>query len=185
MSLTAGQVRQRVQAAPEPVRQHGVRVHGVVYPVKQVFELATGVPRAEFTSHIARRHLAALGFEIVGEIEPRNRSAALRASSPSALGGGHASDRGGEEWHTEARVQASVVRSLIANEWKIVSVADTAARQHGVDVLARRNDEQIATEVKGFPSRHYANPARAGETKRLSRARRPSTGSRRRCWPQC
>jgi hypothetical protein len=171
MSLTADQVRQRVQAAPEPVRQHGVRVDGVVYPVKQVFELATGVPRGDFTSHIARRHLAALGFEILGEIEARGQPRALQASSPSSDARGHPLDHGDEEWHTEARVQAAVVQSLIADGWGIVSVADTAAREHGVDVLARRNDEQIAIEVKGFPSRNYADPARAGETKRTQ----PST----------
>jgi hypothetical protein len=172
VSLSAEQVRLRVQETPEPVRQHGVRVDGVVFPVKQVFELATGVPRSEFTSQTARRHLAALGFEIVGDVESRDRPAVRVAPSVVSASAPPAADRGvDEEWHTEARVQSSIVRSLVADGWEIVSVADTAAREHGVDVLARRGGEQLAIEVKGFPSRNYADPARAGETKRTQ----PST----------
>jgi hypothetical protein len=174
MSLSAAQVRERLQDAPEPVRQHGVRVDGIVYPVKQAFELATGVPRSEFTSHIARRHLAALGFDVVGEIEHRDNPPAPPPPisvgiTPTVV---PVADRGvDEEWHSEARVQAALVRSLVQDGWEIVSVADTAAREHGVDVLARRDAEQLAIEVKGFPSRNYADPARAGETKRTQ----PST----------
>jgi hypothetical protein len=173
LSLTAEIVqRHLVDAEPEPVRQHAVRVGQRIYPVKQAFELATGVPRGEFTSHIARRHLAALGFELLGEINAREqshtaaagRNAAQEASEPPYL----AVD---DEWHTEARVQSVVVRYLVGAGWSITSVADTATREHGVDVLARRGDERLAIEVKGFPSRNYADPARAGETKRTQ----PST----------
>lgn len=47
---------------PEPIREHAAQVNGVWYPVKQAFEVAVGVPRSEFISHTARRHLATLGF---------------------------------------------------------------------------------------------------------------------------
>ena len=57
--------------APERVRHHAVRIDVTWYPVKQAFEVATGIPRREFTSHTARRHLAALGFEVRGEVESR------------------------------------------------------------------------------------------------------------------
>lgn len=172
LAVTAEQVRQCVDAFPEPVRQHGVRIDGVVYPVKQAFELATGVPRAEFTSHIARRHLAALGFELVGEIETRDpakrppvRSQPEPGSSPGTAVAAE------QEWHSEKLVQAAVVRFLTADGWQIVSVADTDAREHGIDVVAQRRGQRLAIEVKGFPSRNYANPARAAETKRTQ----PST----------
>ena len=48
--------------APEDVREHWVDVDGVHWPPKQAFSLATGLDRAEFTSHTALRHLRRLGL---------------------------------------------------------------------------------------------------------------------------
>jgi hypothetical protein len=48
----------------EPVRSHSVRVGGVWYPVKQVFGRVTKLDRLDFTSAVARRNLARLGFEL-------------------------------------------------------------------------------------------------------------------------
>jgi len=50
--------------APEAVQRHTVAVGGIRYPVKQVFALATGLDRLDFTSAIARRNLGKLGFEL-------------------------------------------------------------------------------------------------------------------------
>lgn len=50
-------------------------------------------------------------------------------------------------------------------------MANTATKQHGIDIIAARDAQTIGVEVKGFPSRNYADPARADETKRTS----PST----------
>ena len=47
----------------------------------------------------------------------------------------------------------------------------TATKEHGIDVIASRDGQQIGIEVKGYPSRNYADPARAHEAKRTS----PST----------
>ena len=58
-------------AAPEAIHKHAVRVNNIWFPAVQAFEAAVGVSRSEFISHTARRHLAALGFELRGEIEPR------------------------------------------------------------------------------------------------------------------
>ena len=49
---------------PEPIRSLVVVVGGVRYPVKQVFEKATGLDRLDFTSATARRHLGSLGFTL-------------------------------------------------------------------------------------------------------------------------
>ena len=68
---------------PEPVREHGVRVGGTVYPVKQAFEVGVGVRRQEFTSQTARRLLSKLGFEVIGESRAR-RSAAEESAPPPA-----------------------------------------------------------------------------------------------------
>src|SRR3954447_18534181 len=95
--------------APDAIRKHAVRVNGTWFPAIQAFEVALGVPRSEFISHTARRHLAALGFEVSGRIDSRSGADAAvsvprRASEPV--------DGPGEERHTEANIQAAVVTAL-------------------------------------------------------------------------
>lgn len=75
------------------------------------------------------------------------------------------------EWHSEANIQSMLVTALATDGWSILSVANTATKEHGLDVIASRDGETVGIEVKGFPSRAYANPARAGEQKRT----RPNT----------
>ena len=50
---------------PEPIQRHAVEVGGTVYPVKQVFEVATKLDRLDFTTAVARRNLGRLGFELL------------------------------------------------------------------------------------------------------------------------
>ncbi|HUA41992.1 MAG TPA: hypothetical protein VMA32_10520 [Streptosporangiaceae bacterium] len=57
----------RVEAAlqgalPEPIRVHFVVINGRRWPPKQVLAQVTGLDRADFTTHQARRALARLGF---------------------------------------------------------------------------------------------------------------------------
>lgn len=156
--------------APETIREHAVQVNGVWYPVKQAFETAVGVPRAEFISHTARRHLATLGFPLRGEIESRDPSVAP-APPPPRPQLWAVQEPGAGEWHSEANVQAAVVTALAARGYRILSVANTATKEHGIDVIASLNGTTIGVEVKGFPSKTYADPARATEQKRTS----PST----------
>jgi serine/threonine protein kinase len=86
--LTADEVRDRLRhVEPEPVHQLAVRVDGRLYPVKQAFEVATGVPRSEFISHTARRHLASLGFEQTGEIASRDQPHPAVATPPTPVTG--------------------------------------------------------------------------------------------------
>ena len=47
---------------PEPIREHFVVILGRRWPPKQVLSLVTGLDRADFTSHQARRALTRLGF---------------------------------------------------------------------------------------------------------------------------
>ena len=59
--------RETVEAAvrdvlPEPLAEHYVVVGGRRYPPKQVLARATGLDRADFTTHHARRILRRLGF---------------------------------------------------------------------------------------------------------------------------
>lgn len=105
-----------------------------------------------------------------------------RAADPVEPGAPTSGDRSSEtvsmettraagEWHTEANVQALLVTALATDGWRILSVANTATKEHGIDVIATRDGQTVGIEVKGFPSRAYADPARAGEQKRTS----PST----------
>lgn len=47
---------------PDPVREHYVVISGRRFPPKQVIARATGLDRADFTTHQARRILRRLGF---------------------------------------------------------------------------------------------------------------------------
>lgn len=58
---------QSVEAAldgvlPEPIHEHFVVINGRRWPPKQVLALVTGLDRADFTTHQARRALTRLGF---------------------------------------------------------------------------------------------------------------------------
>jgi len=50
------------QALPEPITSHYVVIGQRRYPPKQAISLVTGLDRADFTTHQARRILTGLGF---------------------------------------------------------------------------------------------------------------------------
>lgn len=158
VTLTAQQVELRLNGVrPEAVQTHGVLVAGVTFPVKQAFAAATGLPRTEFTSHTARRLLDRLGFQFVGEAQergPQTRTPKLTGPvDPRA-------------WPWEGEVQRVFSEWLADHGWTVTSAADTATKAHGVDVIAEKRDRRLGAEVKGWPSKGYADPRRAEETKR-------------------
>jgi Holliday junction resolvase-like predicted endonuclease len=150
---------------PRSISTHAVLINGDWYPVRQAFEVATGVPADLFNSHTARRHLASLGFEIRGDIRHRDGSTSpvvARSQRSSVVN----NETGGDSpWHTEAHIQAAVVIALEASGWRILSQADTATKERGIDVVAARGAQVAGIEVKGFPTRTYADPRRQAETK--------------------
>lgn len=85
----------RVQAAlegvlPEPIREHFVVINGRRWPPKQVLALVTGLDRADFTTHQARRALTRLGFPAARALRSReHHMRAAQAAEPSdpAAGG--------------------------------------------------------------------------------------------------
>jgi hypothetical protein len=151
---------------PEPVRAYGARIGGVIFPVKQAFELASSIPRAEFTSHTAMRHLRALGFDIINPGGSSGGDAVVAAHAAVAV----AADAG-HQWPWEGSVQAVFVDLLQQRGWSITATADTATKAPGVDVLATKSGRKLGAEVKGWPSAGYADPRRAAEVKRTQ----PST----------
>jgi cell wall assembly regulator SMI1 len=81
---------QRVQEAlegelPEPIREHFVVINGRRWPPKQVLALVTGLDRADFTTHQARRVLTRLGFTAARSASPRTHHATTApATAPAA-----------------------------------------------------------------------------------------------------
>jgi hypothetical protein len=70
------------------------------------------------------------------------------------------------DWFWEGNVQAGMVRYLSAQGAVIRSVADTASKARGTDVVASLAGRVLHIEVKGWPSETYADARRAGEVKR-------------------
>ena len=63
LELTPDSVTASVEGVlPEPIHEHYVVVSGRRFPPKQLLTCATGLDRADFTTHQARRILKRLGF---------------------------------------------------------------------------------------------------------------------------
>jgi len=54
-------------------------------------------------------------------------------------------------WYWEGNIQALVIRHLTSQHYLIRSVADTASRQQGKDIVAERNRKQLWITAKGYP----------------------------------
>jgi hypothetical protein len=83
-----------VQAAlegvlPEPIHEHFVVINGRRWPPKQVLALVTGLDRADFTTHQARRALTRLGFPAARALRSReHHMRAVQATGPSGSAAG-------------------------------------------------------------------------------------------------
>src|ERR1700733_1407970 len=73
-------------ALPEPIHEHFVVINGRRWPPKQVLALVTGLDRADFTTHQARRALIRLGFPAGGAPGARGHHPAAASSRPPAFG---------------------------------------------------------------------------------------------------
>lgn len=69
------------RGTPEPLLEHWVAAGGRRWPPKQLFEDATGIPRAKFTSHIALRQLRRLGLT-TSPLPGETATAVLSSASP-------------------------------------------------------------------------------------------------------
>jgi len=73
-------------------------------------------------------------------------------------------------WCWEGNVVCAVSSHLTGAGWSIETVADTASKQTGADIFARRGDEVLVVEVKGYPSEVYEYGPKAGQPKRTNPA---------------
>jgi len=84
--LRADQVeRAMLDVRPEPISSHYVVIDNRRFPPKQVIGAMTGVDRADFTSHQARRILMGLGF--AAGRQPREEETERRYETRAAHGG--------------------------------------------------------------------------------------------------
>lgn len=160
--LTPEAVEIRMRSiTPDAIQQHAVLVNGIEYPVKQVLSMATGLPRTDFTTNTAQRILSRLGFDLTADGSRVTRPTSVSQASPRTT-------ESGVEWAWEGTVQSLFAQFLRTQGWTITGEADTATKAHGVDLLAEKGDRRLGAEVKGWPSKGYADPRRAQEAKRTS-----------------
>jgi hypothetical protein len=92
--LRPSQVERRLRGVlPEPVKEHFVVINRRRYPPKQVLGLVTGLDRAAFTTHHARRILTGLGFPADRRTRLHEAGRSSRRSAGSSGSGGAARTR--------------------------------------------------------------------------------------------
>ena len=69
------------------------------------------------------------------------------------------------DWYWEGNVVEAIARFLAQSGWMIVSKADTRSKERGADIRASRSGMTLLLEAKGYPSKTYRDPRRAGEVK--------------------
>jgi hypothetical protein len=69
------------------------------------------------------------------------------------------------DWFWEGNVVRAVARHLANNGWTIERLADTASREAGADIQAKKHDEILVVEVKGYPSKYYEHGSKKGKLK--------------------
>jgi hypothetical protein len=69
------------------------------------------------------------------------------------------------DWFWEGNVVEALALFLAGEGWQIVSKANTHSKERGVDIHATRVNATLLVEAKGYPSKDYRDPRRAGQTK--------------------
>jgi hypothetical protein len=113
---------------PEPIASHFVVVGDRRFPPKQVISAVTGVDRADFTTHQARRTLMRLGFAA------GRRRAGTRVRDP-AIGAQHGSTSAMESAPLAEDLRALVGQWVATKDEDVLYAADTP--QEVVSWLAR------------------------------------------------
>lgn len=122
--------RPRVETAlagvlPEPVHEHYVIIGGRRWPPKQVLALITGIDRADFTTHQARRILVRLGFPAarvhVRHVPPggARHSAAEHPAAEHAAAEHAAAPRTGTQNGADTQARVEALRPFIG-QWVAV-----------------------------------------------------------------
>lgn len=70
-----------------------------------------------------------------------------------------------EPWYWEGTVQATPRDYLVAHGWSVVSEANTATQEQGIDLEVKREGKTLAIEVKGWPKTTYQRGPKKGQPK--------------------
>lgn len=142
--------------------------------VQALRDSATGMTDAELAALLRKRHqhinrtcrvLADRGLVIRDNSRGQITNRLTAESVPPIRQGPTPVAGAAEEWAWEGSIQARVVTHLAGTGWNITAVANTALREHGVDIVAERDGQHLLIEVKGWPSTTYAKGERAGQPK--------------------
>jgi hypothetical protein len=139
--------------------------------------LPAGMSPASSTSHQIRAALKRRGWQV------RETSDEVRLVMPCSSAAGtdarvetpgesvpqlmrHVLSRNADKpWCWEGNVVCAVVTFLTENGWTIEAAADTARSEAGADIQAKRQDQILIVEVKGYPSGVYERGPKAGQPK--------------------
>jgi len=69
------------------------------------------------------------------------------------------------EWFWEGNVVRALAEYLRNKDWKIERTANTESRETGVDIFARKGEEVLLIEIKGYPSKNYQRGKKKGTPK--------------------
>lgn len=150
------------------------RQHGCGYPDTTLRTFINGPMCVNSPDHHAVQYadlvriahgLYRLAADSAGPVTQRPRPAAVQHSDSVTPTYDGSTALAQDEWYWEGNVQAAIVRHLAAAGWHIRRVAETATREHGVDVEADRAGQRLLVEVKGYPSAVYARGERQGQSK--------------------
>jgi hypothetical protein len=133
----------------EELQRRGTRYEESTLRTHIVDIMCVDSPTERVTKYQDLRRVSRGRYVLVAGDRPR-REAEHDAAGPHGATEGLASSV--PEWHWEGHVQAVFVDHLRDGGWQVVSAADTASRQHGPDVVARRGDQELVVEVKGYPA---------------------------------
>lgn len=117
-------------------RALGVRYHSQVNSRCHELE-AQGIIERRKSGRTLRNFYRASGSPIPAAAAAKVRAAAAETERP---------------WHWEGNVQSAVVAYLVRLGYTIERVADTAAKEAGKDVAARRDGRPLWVSVKGYPT---------------------------------
>jgi hypothetical protein len=145
--------------APGHATDNTIRVHarGACWNVGDRSQFKN---RAPFLTRIDRGRFRRATAE-----EVNSWRAGVRIEPPLPTPRSVAAPRAAFEWHTEEHTQQLLAGWLRQHEWTIISTANTAKRERGVDVVAERAGERLGVEVKGYPSRYYVTGVNKGQEK--------------------
>jgi hypothetical protein len=134
-------------ALPEPIQEHFVVINGRRWPPQQALALVTGLDRADFTTHQARRALTRLGFPAGRAASPTGNHQV--ASSATAAAGPKVSGTAGRPEPLEEAMRP-FIGQWVAVRGDEVLVAAPSAKEFVAWLARHRQRAQSMFRVPGF-----------------------------------